>query len=100
MDVNDRVKLELGVQYPGLLKKAHKAQEEQWNIIDAVLAEGIEAGCFRPVYVPVLRKVLQGSVREIMDYGFLLQNRTSFDEMIGHITDIILYGIMTPEKRG
>ena len=99
MDVNDRVKLELGVQYPGLLKKAHKAQEEQWNIIDAVLAEGIEAGCFRPVYVPVLRKVLQGSVREIMDYGFLLQNRTSFDEMIGHITDIILYGIMTPDNR-
>lgn len=96
--VNDRVKLELGIQYPGLWKKAHQAQEEQWNVLDAVLREGIETGCFRPVFVPVLRKVLQGSVHEIIDYDFLLRNRTSFDEMIGHITDIVLYGIMAPKK--
>ena len=93
-DVNDRVKMELGTQYPGLLKKAHKAKDEQWSIIEGVLQEGIDAGCFRPIFVPVLRKVLQGSVHEIMDYDFLLQNKTSFDEMIGHITDIILYGLI------
>jgi AcrR family transcriptional regulator len=98
-DVNDRVKLELGSQYPGLCKKAHKSQEEQWDVIDAVLKEGIRDGCFRPIFVPVLRKVLQGAVNEIIDYDFLLQQRTSFDEMIGHITDILIYGIMAPEKR-
>lgn len=99
-DVSDRVKMELSQQYPGLWEKAHKSQEEQWDVIDQVIQEGIAAGCFRPIFVPVLRKVLQGSVREIIDYDFLLQHRTSFHEMIGHITDIILYGIMAPEKQG
>jgi len=98
-DVSDRVKMELRKQYPGLWEKAHKSQEEQWDVIDNVITEGIEAGCFRPIFVPVLRKVLQGAVSEIIDYDFLLQNRTSFHEMIRHITDIILYGIMEPEKQ-
>ena len=98
-DVNDRVKLELGVQYPGLLKKAHKAKEEQWTLIEGVLQDGIEAGCFRPIFVPVLHRLLHGAVHEIMDYEFLLENKTSFEEMIGHITDIILYGIIARDDR-
>lgn len=98
-EVNDRVKLELGIQYPGLLKKAHRSQDEQWDVIDAVIKQGIADGCFRPIFVPVLRKVIQGAVHEVLDYDFLLQNRTSFDEMIGHITDIILFGVMAPDKR-
>ena len=93
-DVNDRVKMELGVQYPGLLKKAHKAKEEQWALLEGVLQEGIAAGYFRPIFVPVLHRLLQGAIHEIMDYNYLLENKTSFDEMIGHITDIVLYGII------
>ena len=99
-DVSDRVKMELSQQYPGLWEKAHKSQEEQWDIVDNVITAGIAEGCFRPIFVPVLRKVLQGSVREIVDYDFLLQHRASFHEMIGYITDIILYGVMAPEKQG
>ena len=93
-DVNDRVKMELGVQYPGLLKKAHKAKEEQWALLEGVLQEGIAAGYFRPIFVPVLHRLLQGAIHEIMDYNYLLENKTSVDEMIGHITDIVLYGII------
>ena len=93
-DVNDRVKMELGVQYPGLLKKARKAKEEQWAILEGVLQDGIAAGYFRPIFVPVLHRLLQGAIHEIMDYNYLLENKTSFDEMIGHITDIVLYGII------
>lgn len=98
-DVSDRVKVELSQQYPGLWEKSHKAQEEQWAVIDSVIKEGIATGCFRPIFVPVLRKVLQGSVSEVVDYDFLLQQRMSFHEMIGHIMDIILYGVMVPQKK-
>ena len=93
-DVNDRVKMEMGVQYPGLLKKAHKANEEQWSILEGVVREGIDAGYFRPIFAPVLHRLLQGAVHEIMDYDYLLATKTSFEEMIGHITDIVLYGII------
>ena len=93
-DVNDRVKMELGVQYPGLLKKAYKAKEEQWAVLEGVLQDGIAAGYFRPIFVPVLHRLLQGAIHEIMDYNYLLENKTSFEEMIGHITDIVLYGII------
>jgi len=96
--LEDRVKLDLRRQFPGLWKRAHESAEAQWDMIDEVLREGIEAGCFRPIYVPVVRKLLQGAVNEISDYDFLLEQRKTFHEMIGFITDIVIYGIMLPEQ--
>lgn len=90
----DRVKLDLRRQYPGLWKRAHESTEAQWDMIDTVLKDGIEQGYFRPVFVPVLRKILQGAVNAIADYDFLYSHRKSFHDMLGHITDLVLYGIM------
>ena len=95
--LEDRVKLDLRRQFPGLWRRAHESAEAQWDMIDEVLREGIDAGCFRPIYVPVVRKLLQGAVNEISDYDFLLEQRKTFHEMIGFITDILIYGIMLPE---
>ena len=97
--LEDRVKLDLRRQFPGLWKRAHESAEAQWDMIDEVLREGIEAGCFRPIYVPVVRKLLQGAVNEISEYEFLLEQRKTFHEMIGFITDIVIYGIMRPEQQ-
>ena len=97
--LEDRVKLDLRRQFPGLWKRAHESAEAQWDMIDEVLREGIETGCFRSIYVPVVRKILQGAVNEISEYDFLLEQRKSFHEMIGFITDIVIYGIMLPEKQ-
>jgi len=96
--LEDRVKLDLRRQFPGLWKRAHESAEAQWDMIDEVLREGIDAGCFRPIYVPVVRKLLQGAVNEISDYDFLLEQRKTFHEMIGFITDVVIYGIMLPEQ--
>ena len=98
--VDDKVKLDLRRQFPGLWVKAHKAAEEQWDIIETVLQEGIETGIFREIYVPVVKKMLRGAVDAIADYDFLLENKASFHEMIGYVTDILIYGIIVPEKRG
>ena len=92
----DRVKLDLKRQYPGLWKRAHESTEDQWNMIDDVLRDGINQGLFRPVFVPVLRKILQGSVNAIADADFLYSHRKSFQDMIGHIIDVVLYGIVMP----
>ena len=97
--LEDRVKMDLRRQFPGLWKRAHESAEAQWDMIDEVLREGIEEGCFRPIYVPVVRKLLQGAVNEISEYEFLLEQRKTFHEMIGFITDIVIYGIMLPEKQ-
>ena len=97
--LEDRVKLDLRRQFPGLWKRAHGSVEAQWDMIDEVLRQGVDAGYFRPIYVPVVRKVLQGAVNEISEYDFLLEQRKTFHEMIGFITDIVIYGIMLPEKQ-
>ena len=97
--LEDRVKLDLRRQFPGLWKRAHESVIAQWDMIDEVLRQGVDAGYFRPIYVPVVRKVLQGAVNEISEYDFLLEQRKTFHEMIGFITDIVIYGIMLPEKQ-
>lgn len=94
--LEDRVKMDLRRQFPCVWKRAHESAEVQWDMIDAVLLEGIEAGCFRKIYVPAFRKILQGAVNEISDHGFLLEQRKTFHEMISDVTDILIYGIMLP----
>jgi AcrR family transcriptional regulator len=96
---DDRVKLDLRRQFPGLWAKARKSAEDQWILINNVLREGIAEGCFREIYVPVVQKMLRGAVDAIADEEFLMENKLSFHEMIGHVTDILIYGIIVPEKR-
>ena len=96
--VDDRVKLDLRRQFPGLWAKAKKSGEDQWILINNVLNEGIAEGCFREIYVPVVQKMLRGAIDAIINEEFLLENKMSFHEMIGHVTDILIYGIIVPEK--
>ena len=96
--VDDRVKLDLRRQFPGLWAKAQKSAEEQWILINNVLYEGIAEGCFRDIYVPVVQKMLRGAVDAIVDEEFLLENKMSFHEMIGHVTDILIFGIIVQDK--
>ena len=100
VSVDDRVKLDLRRQFPGLWVKAHKSVEEQWILINNVLREGIVEGCFREIYVPAVQKMLRGAVDAIADEDFLLENKMSFHEMIGNVTDILTHGIIVPVKRG
>ncbi len=96
--VDDRVKLDLRRQFPGLWAKAQKSIDNQWILINNVLREGIAEGCFREIYVPVVQKMLRGAVDVIIDEEFLLENKMTFQEMIGHVTDILINGIIVPEK--
>lgn len=96
--VDDRVKLDLRRQFPGLWAKAQKSIDNQWILINNVLRDGIAEGCFREIYVPVVQKMLRGAVDVIIDEDFLLENKMTFQEMIGHVTDILIYGIIVPEK--
>lgn len=96
--MEDRIKLDLRQQFPGLWKKAHQSAQEQWTMIEQVLQEGIDAGCFRPIYIPAVRKMLQGGVNEIANSEFLLEQKKSFSEMLEHFTEIVIYGIMMPKQ--
>lgn len=98
--VDDRVKLDLKRCFPGIWVKAQQSIEEQWILTARVLNEGIVEGCFRPIYVPVVQKMMRGAVDALFaDEDFLLENKLSFQEMCGHVTDILINGIIVPERR-
>lgn len=97
--VDDRAKLDLKRSFPSLWIKAQKSVEEQWALIDQVLREGIVEGCFREIFIPIVQKILRGTVDAIMDEKFLRENKKTFHEMLDHITDILIHGIIVPEKR-
>lgn len=100
MPADDRVNLDLRRQFPGLWAKAQNSAEQQWSLINAVLRDGIAEGCFRDIYVPVVQKMLRGAVDAMTaDEDFLLENKLCFHELMGHVTDILIHGIIKPEKR-
>ncbi|MCX7780906.1 MAG: TetR/AcrR family transcriptional regulator [Negativicutes bacterium] len=91
--MNDRVAIDIKRFMPREWEKAERAMDEQWQMIEALLAQGVKEKVFRPVYFPAVRKMLQGAYSEIADYSFLTQNKLTIDEMIGHVTDILVFGL-------
>lgn len=92
-EVNDQVSLEIKRFMPAQWKKVEAAMDEQWDSIEMLLQQGEKAGYIRPVYLPVVRRILRGAYNEMMDYGFLAQNKVTLNEMKAHMADVILLGI-------
>lgn len=72
--------------------------DEEWQTIAAMLQEGIEAGEFRPICLPVLQKVIHGGMAEIMESQFLIQNNVSIKEATDAISDVLIHGILPAGK--
>jgi len=90
-----RIAYEIKRFMPSEWKRIDHFMNEHWAVIEEFLRLGIEKGYFRPVYLPVLQKMVRGSINEIIDYHFLMRNNVSLMQAKMYMVDILLYGLTT-----
>lgn len=88
-----RIAYEIKRFMPSEWKRIEDFMNEHWTVIEEFLHLGIEKGHFRPVYLPVLQKMIRGSINEIIDYHFLVRNNVSLIQAKTYMVDILLYGL-------
>lgn len=72
--------------------------DEEWEFLCDFLQKGIENGQLRPVSLSIVKKLIDSSMREIVDYEFLIHNNISLAQAVTELIDILMYGIVVREQ--
>lgn len=68
---------------------------EDWKYIEEFLKTGIEKGELRRIHLPVMHKMVKGSINELVDYRFLDDNGISLKQAKLYMLDLLLYGMLS-----
>ncbi|MDU2065397.1 MAG: TetR/AcrR family transcriptional regulator [Sporomusaceae bacterium] len=79
-------------------EKIDRFFDEEWMTLEAMLKEGIDQGEFRPVYLPILQRMIRGTMEEIIEYPFLTEHNISLKEATDCIGDILMNGVLCAGK--
>ena len=71
----------------------------RWQEIEGLIEQGVEQGLFRPIDLNILHRVYRGAINELNEYQFLNRNNQTFHNAIISMTDILIYGVLAPDKQ-
>jgi AcrR family transcriptional regulator len=73
-----------------------KIMNKNWLLVEDFLKLGIESGQLRLIYIPIVEKILAGTMHEIIDYQFLADNNVSLCQAKEYLVDIVIHGLIPP----
>ncbi|BBB90089.1 MAG TPA: TetR/AcrR family transcriptional regulator [Methylomusa anaerophila] len=79
-------------------EKFDRFNDQEWERMDIFLREGIQKGHLRPVCLPVVKKILDGTRKEIVNYQFLVHNSISLGEAFTYMVDVLLNGMLAQKN--
>jgi AcrR family transcriptional regulator len=97
MDVSMQFMFDLKRHLPEEWNKIQQSRTEKWEIVESLITQGIEAGYFRSIDsldLTILRIIFDGTVKELMDQSFYLNNSVSFVDSMHKIADILCRSLM------
>ena len=97
MEGSEHIAIDIKNQMPRQWQLITAHSDEQWQMFDYLLQQGIDDDTLRPVFLPAIRTLISGSIGEFANIDFLLAHKTTFYEMMSTIVDIIINGIKNPD---
>jgi AcrR family transcriptional regulator len=82
---------------PELWNKVKQSKEQEWNVIEEFLKEGIAKGYIRPVNLKIIQKIMN-EMDEMLDERFLAESNLSIVDCVTQITEIVMVGIVNPSR--
>lgn len=89
---------EIAVELPDLWKEFLRYRNEKILEIRSLVEKGIKKGVLRKVNPSVAVQAYLGSVKAIINPGFLEQEHLSFDQALEAVLDIWAHGILRKER--
>ena len=85
---------------PDVWKKIDQCMNQDWRMLEEFVQAGVQAGQFRPIYIPIIEKMLKGTFREITDYHFLVHHDVSLLQAYEYMVDILINGLLPSKVKG
>jgi len=84
---------------PGQWDNFERFFDDRWQEIQNLVEQGVQQGLFRPVDLTILQQVYRGAINELIEYQYLTRCNQTFHNAIVTTTDLLVYGIIAPDKR-
>ncbi|WP_236707852.1 TetR/AcrR family transcriptional regulator [Brevibacillus choshinensis] len=94
---NLRVWYELKRYYPMQWKLVEDFYQQEWEHVGLILDEGILAGIFRRIQLPILIQMYTGCLEQLVDQQALGKNSMTMGEALNAMIDILLGGVVRQE---
>lgn len=89
-----RVWYELKRYYPVQWQMIEEVYQEEWEHVRMLLEQGIEAGVFRRVQLPILILMYTGALEQLIDQQLSASYQMTIAEALDAIIDILLGGVL------
>ena len=80
-------------KYPKIYAHVEQRLESGWEPTVSLIREGVEAGVFRNVSVPVFRTMMQATLEQFFQRSILVENGISYAEALEEVVTILIDGI-------
>lgn len=84
---------------PQVYRRFLESYEEEWSLVDRLLAQGMDEGVYRRMNVPLVRTLLQNGMQMLYRGNFLERSGISYTAAERQMVDIVLSGIELPEGK-
>lgn len=80
--------------YPHLWKKVNGYLNTIWDKFIRLVEQGVKNGELQEIDTMILKLILNESLKKLLDYEFIAENKVSFNSGLKAISNIILYGLI------
>jgi len=80
-------------KYPQIYAEVENRIETGWEETIALLEQGMEEGVIRPIQIPILKTMLEGSLEQFFRRDILQRNGLTYQDALKEVVDILLDGI-------
>lgn len=97
--LSSRVIVDIKRQLPDQWDKFEYFFDERWQEIEKIIEQGVQQGQFRSFDIRIVQQIYRGSINELYEFQFLTQSNQTFQNAIEAMTDVLIYGFVTPNYR-
>lgn len=84
---------QLKEKYPDVYKQVERRLETGWEETIALLEQGMEEGCVRRIYIPLVKMMLEATLEQFFQRDILIQNKITYVDALEEVVGIIMEGI-------
>lgn len=80
-------------KYPKIYKKLARKLETDWDATIDLLEQGMEEGKIKPISIPILKTMVEGTIEQFFSNSVLVDNNMSYEYGLNAMMTIIMDGI-------
>ena len=84
---------QLKEKYPHVYRSVEQYLDTDWDATISLIEQGIDRGEVRPVSIPIIKSMLEGTISHFFASNVLIESGISYEEALQEMIQILIHGM-------